>query len=162
MGTRAGAAYRAEHRERVMARAGTGHSPRSEVEHQALHGDEHAAGILLGELVVQPPQYLVGFSDLARERAEHGDRHGHEERGRNALSRHVAQRHDDAIVGRAEHFVEIAANLTCRLDDCMHVEAGAPGRDGEVCGQDAHLDLAGDAEVACHRLADGVGVPAPP
>ena len=32
-----------------------------QIKHQTLHGDEHAARVLLEELIVEAPQYLVGM-----------------------------------------------------------------------------------------------------
>ena len=89
-------------------------------------------GFCFGELVVEAAENLGGVGDVPRERTQdrHGD--GHEERGRNPLPRHVAQRDDDAVVGGAQHFIEVAANLLCRLDDRVHVQTGAaasPRRD---------------------------------
>ena len=115
-----------------------------QVEHETLQRDEHAARILFRQLVVEAAQDLVRLRDLPGQRAKHGHGDRHEERGWNPLSRHVAQRHDDAIVGDPQHFVKIAADLTGRLDDGVDVEAGAFRGGREVRGQDAHLDLAGD------------------
>ena len=103
---------RRDDRELVMSGARARHAPLLQVEHQALHRDEHAARVLLRELVVEAAQDLVRLGDLPGERAQHGHGDGHEERGRNPLSRHVAQRDDDAVVGGAQHFIEVAANLT--------------------------------------------------
>ena len=86
----------------------------------------------------------------------HGD--GHEERGRDPLPGHVAQRDHEAVVGGAQHFIEVAANLQCRLDDRVHVQTAVAGCRREIGGQDAHLNIARDAQVAVQRLANGVGI----
>ena len=61
-------------------------------------------------------------------------------------------------VGDSQHLVEIAADLTGRLDDGVDVEAGSFRGGRQIGGQDAHLDLAGDPEVPGHRFANRVGV----
>ena len=66
--------------------------------------------------------------------------------------------HHDALVGSAEHLVEIAADLTRRFDGGVDVETGSFRGGRRVRWQDAHLDLAGDSEVPRHRFANGVGV----
>ena len=115
-------------------------------------------GFRFGELGVEATQNLGGVDDVPSERTQdrHGD--GHEQRGWDPLPRHVAQCDDEAVVGRAENFIEVAANLLCRLDDRVHVQIGVAGCRLEIGGQDAHLDLAGDSQVAGHRLANGVGI----
>ena len=45
-----------------------------EIEHQALHRDEHAARILFGELVVEAAQNLVRVGDVPGERAQDASR----------------------------------------------------------------------------------------
>ena len=49
---------------------------------------------------------------------------------------------------------------TCRAGSmtAAHLEAGPARRRGQVGGQDAHLDLARDPQIARHRLPDRVGV----
>ena len=119
-------------RQLVVSGARARHAALRQIEHQALHRDEHAARVLLGELIVEATQNLGGVGDVPRERTQDGHGDGHEERGRNPLPRHVAQRDDDAVVGGAQHFIEVAANLLCRLDDRVHVQTGAaasPRRD---------------------------------
>ena len=60
------------------------------VDEQALQRHEHAAGVLLQELVVDAAQDLVGAGALARHAAQQRHRHGHEERGGDALAGDVA------------------------------------------------------------------------
>ena len=128
------------------------------VEHQALQRDEHPARILLDEFVVETTEDLVGPLDLPGERAQHGHGDSHEERGRNALPRHVSQRHDDTRVGHPQHLVEIAAHLTSRFDHRVNVEPGSSRQRRRVGRQDAHLDFAGNAKVSSHRVANSVCV----
>ena len=142
----------------MVAGARARHPPRRRLEEQALEGDEHAPRVLLQELVVHPAQDLGGGEVLAGHGAQKRHRHGHEQGGGDALAGDVAQRDQQAVLAEPEHLVEVAPDLPGRLEHRVDVEPrAAPGRAG-VRGQEAHLDLAGDPQLALGRRFHRVGV----
>ena len=137
----------------MVTRAGHRYSSATEIEDRALHRHEHASGILLGQLVVEPAQDLRRILVQAGHRAQQGQGHAHEQRRRNPLAGDVSQRNDHSVA-HADHVVQIASHELRGFDDCSDVQSRALRERAQVRLEQPHLDLARNPQIARVRLSD--------
>ena len=69
-----------EHHQLMVAGAGARDALVLQIEDETLQRDEHAAGVLLRQFVIQPAQNLVRLGDLPGQRAQDRDGDRHEQR----------------------------------------------------------------------------------
>ncbi len=98
-----------------------------------------------------------GSANVARQQSRQTDRAHHEHRGRNALARNVAEENDQSFRRGSADAVEIAAHLARRFEHRAEADAIRLFNGREIVRQHAHLDFAGDAQLAgdllLHRVA---------
>ncbi len=82
------------------------------------------------------------------ERSEHGQEQCHQERGRAALARDVAERHHETAVSQVDHVEEVAAHRVRRPAEADGFRRRSPV---QSVRQHGHLDLAGDLQVVLER-----------
>ena len=95
---------------------------------------------------------------LPRQAAQQRHGHGHEERGGDAFARHVTHGDEHAVGAEPQDLEEIAADLAGRLDHRVHVQPRSLNLRLDVRRQEAHLNLAGNAEVPLRRRLHGLRV----
>ena len=135
-----------------------GQPTRVEVEHGDEQRHEHAGRVLGAELLVDAPQDLTGALNMPGRALHQGRRHGHEERRRNPLARHVAEHDAELSLADPKGVVEIAAHLPGGLEHGRDGDRCALAGLGELCRNHAELDLGRDAELGRHGLLERVAV----
>jgi len=90
--------------------AGIAEAAGGAIQHREEQRDEHAGGVVGGQRLVDARQHLFGPGRQPRNAADHGERHHHEQRGRDALARHVSEHEREPPVVETEHVVEVAAH----------------------------------------------------
>jgi hypothetical protein len=99
-------------------------------------------------LDVEPLGERGGLEPFVHQRSEHREEQRHQQRGRAALSRHVADRDDDASVRQREDVVEVPADGVGRPRQPEGLERG---RFVLRLGEHRVLDVARDLQVVLER-----------
>ena len=126
--------------------------PGFRVENAQEQGDEHAAGVVLADLVIDPGDDTGGGVVIRGSRLDHGLGHGHEQGGGDPLAGDVSHADAQFITFDKEVVVEIPADLAGRLQQAVNVKLVPVGKSGEGIRHHTQLDIAADIELLLHAF----------
>ena len=129
-----------------MARVGEYDAPDLRVHHGIEHGEKHlGAGELIGERFFEPAQYLRGRVRGFGVDTGRGHHERHDQGGAEAVTRHVADHHADAVGAEVEQVIEVSPHRLGLAAARGHVDAR---RHHERRGEQLELEIARQLELA--------------
>ena len=137
---------------RVVAAVGVGQRPGPYVNARAEHGDEQRRGVVDAEVAVELGQQRARRHPATHRRPEQRQRDRHEQRCRHTLARHVADDDIQLLIVEEHEVVEVAADLLGRHDHRVQIELRPVRERRKDLGQDAHLDVVRDPQLAFNPL----------
>ena len=136
---------------RVVAGIAVAQPAGFEIEHAGEHRHKHAGGVAGREQPVGVAHALRHIG-LRGGVAHDGARHRHKERGWDALSRNIGDRHHQAALVEHKIIVEIAADLARRVHIGVQVDPVFGGAERQRTGQDRLLDRGSRLHLLAARL----------
>ncbi len=128
----------------IVASVAIAQAPRLEVEHSDEQGDKHAGVVVFDKSIVNGTNDGIGLRDVSRNVAEERSGDSHDQRGRYALARYVANAEEELIVAN-EEVEEVASDGLCRCQHAIDIYIGTL-RKG--LRQHGHLYVVGNIQLA--------------
>src|SRR6266849_194909 len=101
------------------------HRPGTDVQHTVEDGDKHAGLVVAIEFVVEFGQDGLRTARSGGDHSKESLGHRHEQRGRHALARDVADGETELVIIGEEKIVEVSAYLPGGLDHGIEVKLAA-------------------------------------
>src|SRR5689334_19591113 len=125
---------------------------RANIQHGAKNRDEHAGIVVTANLEIYQRQNFIRSAHVACSSPEESPGNSHKQSGRNPLTRNIADNETEMVVVDKKEIIKISTDLSRRNQGRIQVKLRPVRKRGKCFRHHAHLDVAGNLELAFNPL----------